>query len=252
MKTLLEDFGFEMDVAGNGKIALEKLRTTRYDIVLMDLQMPVMNGFEATEYIRNELRLKLPIIALTADVTTVDVEKCKAVGMNDYISKPIDDKLLYSKIIKYLKQANSDKTSALAAPALQTQAQTCVNFDYLKRITKSEARMAEMIGLYLQEIPQLVQTMKKAIAEKDWISLKHATHSIIPTFATMGMNPEFEDIAKSIQSKAVSLISVGDKASQETMIGLIALFAKIETVSTLAAQELEQKLRSLSPTPSLA
>lgn len=58
--------------------------------------------------------------------------------------------------------------------------------------------MAEMIGLYLQEIPQLVQTRKKTIAEKDRISLKRATQSIIPTFATMGMNSEFENIAKCI------------------------------------------------------
>ncbi|MFC7671152.1 ATP-binding protein [Hymenobacter humi] len=155
MKTLLEDFGFDMEVAGNGQIALEKLRTTAYDIVLMDLQMPVMNGFEATEYIRKELKLKVPIIALTADVTTVDVDKCKAVGMNDYISKPIDDKLLYSKIIKYVKLAGSDSLpSDGPEDSPQPPAFTCVNFDYLKRITKSEARMAEMIRLYLQEIPQ--------------------------------------------------------------------------------------------------
>ncbi|MCR5886581.1 PAS domain S-box protein [Hymenobacter sp. J193] len=246
MKTLLEDFGFEMEVAGNGKIALEKLRTTRYDIVLMDLQMPVMNGFEATEYIRNELRLNVPIIALTADVTTVDVEKCKAVGMNDYISKPIDDKLLYSKIIKYLKQSDADQTAALSAVNVPTQPQTCVNFDYLKRITKSDARMAEMIGLYLQEIPQLVQTMKQAIAEKDWMALKRATHSIIPTFATMGMDPEFENITKSIQAMAVNLISVGDGASQEVMTGLLSLFSKIETACAQAAKELEGKLLLLA------
>ena len=253
MKTLLEDFGFEMEVAGNGRIALEKLRTNHYDIVLMDLQMPVMNGFEATEYIRNELHLNVPIIALTADVTTVDVEKCKAVGMNDYISKPIDDKLLYSKIIKYLKQSGSENTDALPNPDdLQALPLTCVNFDYLKRITKSDARMAEMIGLYLQEIPQLVQAMKKAIAEKDWIALKRATHSIIPTFATMGMNPEFEDITKNIQSMAVSLISVGDGASQETMTSLLSMFAKIEAACNLAAQELDQKLLSLSQALSLA
>jgi PAS domain S-box-containing protein len=248
MKTLLEDFGFAMDVAGNGKIALEKLRTTRYDVVLMDLQMPVMNGFEATEYIRNELRLAVPIIALTADVTTVDVEKCKAVGMNDYISKPIDDKLLYGKIIKYLKQAGTAETMPPAGGAAgPTVAETCVNFDYLKRITKSDARMAEMIGLYLQEIPQLVQTMKKAIAEKDWMGLKRATHSIIPTFATMGMDPQFEDITKSIQGMAVTLISVGDSPSKESMTGLLALFSKIETVCALAARELEEKLRALAP-----
>ena len=249
MKTLLEDFGFEMEVAGNGKIAVEKLRTTHYDIVLMDLQMPVMNGFEATEYIRNELHLTVPIIALTADVTTVDVEKCKAVGMNDYISKPIDDKLLYSKIIKFMKQADYDKTivrAVVAQNGVELQPLSCVNFDYLKRITKNEARMAEMIGLYLQEIPQLVQTMKKAIAEKDWIALKRATHSIIPTFATMGMNPEFEEITKAIQAMAVTLISVGDGASTETMTSVHTLFSKIETVCALAARELEEKLIALS------
>jgi PAS domain S-box-containing protein len=249
MKTLLEDFGFAMEVAGNGKIALEKLRQSHYDIVLMDLQMPVMNGFEATEYIRTQLNLKVPIIALTADVTTVDVEKCKAVGMNDYISKPIDDKLLYSKIIKFLKQADDDQANtgpALAGDDLQTQTLTCVNFDYLKRITKSDARMAEMIGLYLQEIPQLVQTMKQAIAEKDWLVLKRATHSIIPTFATMGMNPEFEDITKSIQAMATNLVSLGDGASAEALSTLHGLFSKIEAVCALAARELEAKLVLLS------
>ena len=91
------------DIADNGKIAIEKLQTETYDIILMDLQMPEMNGFEATEYIRNTIKSTIPIIALTADVTTVDVEKCKAVGMNDYVSKPLDERILYTKIIELLK-----------------------------------------------------------------------------------------------------------------------------------------------------
>lgn len=101
--TILDDFKFEWDMADNGKIAIEKLQTNTYDIILMDLQMPIMNGFEATEHIRNTMNLQIPIIALTADVTTVDVEKCKSVGMNDYISKPLDEKLLYSKILDLIK-----------------------------------------------------------------------------------------------------------------------------------------------------
>ena len=105
MKILLEEFGFEHDIADNGKIAIEKLQNNPYDIILMDLQMPKMNGFEATEYIRNTMNSKIPIIALTADVTTVDLSKCKAVGMNDYISKPVDERLLYSKIIELLKKS---------------------------------------------------------------------------------------------------------------------------------------------------
>ncbi len=104
MKTLLDDFGFERDFANNGKIAIEQLQTKSYDIILMDLQMPEMNGFEATEYIRNTMNSKIPIVALTADVTTVDLAKCKAVGMNDYIAKPIDEKLLYNKIIGLVKK----------------------------------------------------------------------------------------------------------------------------------------------------
>jgi CheY-like chemotaxis protein len=85
------------------KVAIEKLETNDYDIILMDLPVPIMNGFEATEYIRNKMNLQTPIIALTADVTTVDVEKCKSVGMNDYISKPLDEKLLYTKILDLIK-----------------------------------------------------------------------------------------------------------------------------------------------------
>lgn len=112
IKIILEDFGFDVDIAGNGKIAIEKLQenngltplTRAYDIILMDLQMPEMNGFEATEHIRKKMNSQIPIIALTADVTTVDVGKCEAFGMNDYISKPINEKLLYSKIIRYLKK----------------------------------------------------------------------------------------------------------------------------------------------------
>ena len=104
IKIILSDFGFEHDVVTNGKIAIEKFQTNTYDIILMDLQMPEMNGFEATEYIRKTIKSNIPIIALTADVTTVDVVKCKEFGMDDYISKPIDENQLYIKIVELIKK----------------------------------------------------------------------------------------------------------------------------------------------------
>jgi signal transduction histidine kinase/CheY-like chemotaxis protein len=104
MKTLLDNFEFEHDIAGTGKQAIGMLQNKPYDIILMDLQMPGMNGFEATSYIRNQMKSNIPIIALTADVTTADLQKCTAVGMNDYISKPVDERLLYSKIVDSLKK----------------------------------------------------------------------------------------------------------------------------------------------------
>lgn len=103
MKTLLDEFGFEATIVENGKLAIEKLLTEVYDIILMDLQMPEMNGFEATDHIRNSMHSDIPIIALTADVTTTDLKKCKAVGMNDYIAKPVDETLLYNKIRDLIK-----------------------------------------------------------------------------------------------------------------------------------------------------
>jgi len=103
IKIILKGFGFQCDIVANGKIAIEKLKENKYDIVLMDILMPEMNGFEATDYIRNTMKSKIPIIALTADVTSIDVQKSKTLGMNDYIPKPIEEKLLYEKIMNQLK-----------------------------------------------------------------------------------------------------------------------------------------------------
>jgi signal transduction histidine kinase/ActR/RegA family two-component response regulator len=106
IKIILMDFGYEVTIADNGKIGIENLEKNSYNIILMDLQMPEMNGFEATAHIRNIMKSDIPIIALTADVTSVDVKKCKAVGMNDYVSKPIDEKILYRKINQCLQELN--------------------------------------------------------------------------------------------------------------------------------------------------
>ena len=75
IKIILEDFGFDCDIAENGKVVLKKLQEKEYDIILMDIQMPEMNGFEATDYIRNTMNSQIPIIALTADVTSIEILK---------------------------------------------------------------------------------------------------------------------------------------------------------------------------------
>jgi len=104
IKIILSDFQFAFDIVGNGKLAIEKLQTNTYDLILMDLHMPEMNGFEATKHIRKTMKSRIPILALTADVTTADISKCKACGMEDYISKPIDENLLYTKIVELVRK----------------------------------------------------------------------------------------------------------------------------------------------------
>lgn len=167
MKTILDDFGFEREIVANGRIAVEKLQENHFDIVLMDLQMPEMNGFEATEYVRNVLKSDIPIIALTADVTTVDLSKCMAVGMNDYITKPVDERLLYSKILSTVKKKQ------LIEAYIENEVEThkkikCIDLNYLNERTKSNpVLMMEMISLYLEQTPALVNTMKQSMKNKD-------------------------------------------------------------------------------------
>ncbi|MDF2438415.1 MAG: hybrid sensor histidine kinase/response regulator [Bacteroidota bacterium] len=235
MKTLLEDFGFEMDIASNGKIAIEKLKENHYDIILMDLQMPEMNGFEATEYIRSQMKSKIPIIALTADVTTVDVEKCNAVGMNDYISKPIDDKLLYTKILKYLKGTDYKKEMSHVVSFIEEDNdEKCTDLSYLMKRTKSNpVLMMEMISLYLEQTPHLVNSMKHSLKAKDWKKLHSSVHKMIPSFSIMGMTVDSENMAKKVQSYA---------AAQELTDEIPDLVYQIENVCSKACKELNIEL----------
>lgn len=236
MKTVLDDFGFERDIAGNGRIAVEKLQEKSFDIVLMDLQMPEMNGFEATEFIRKTLNSKIPIIALTADVTTVDLEKCKAVGMNDYIAKPIDERVLYTKIIGLVKKPEPVKIWKDTSE-LQSEKQKCTDLDFLRRRTKSNpVLMMEMISAFLEQTPPLLRLMVKSLKEKDWNSLYSAVHKIIPSFSIMGMGSDIENMARKVQDFS------GTQQHTENIAGLVI---QIEKVCIQACFELNIELEML-------
>ncbi|CAM4258823.1 ATP-binding protein [Flavobacterium terrigena] len=237
MKTLLDDFGFECEIASNGKIAIEKLKEKTFDIVLMDLQMPEMNGFEATEYIRKRMKLALPIIALTADVTTVDVARCRDVGMNDYISKPVDERLLYSKLIGIIKKPVMIIEKKMDGDT-KTEKVRYVDMSYLLKLTKSNPKlMTEIITLYLKQTPPLVSTMKKSFSDKDWDLLGSTVHKMIPSFAIMGINPEITEVAMKIQEFARRL---------ELSKDLDKLILQLENVCTQACVELELELINLN------
>ncbi|MCX6180810.1 MAG: ATP-binding protein [Bacteroidetes bacterium] len=93
----------EIDIAENGRIALENLKTKNYDLILMDIQMPDLDGHETTKIIRNDLKINTPIIAMTAHASNKEVELSKQNGMNDYISKPFEEEVLIGKILNLIK-----------------------------------------------------------------------------------------------------------------------------------------------------
>jgi PAS domain S-box-containing protein len=245
MKTLLDDFGFDRDIAENGKIAIEKLKNKDYDIILMDLQMPEMNGFEATEYIRKTMNSKIPIIALTADVTTADLAKCKAVGMNDYLAKPVNEKLLYSKIVSILKKPKLTKLSAKLNENSEEKDNSkkkirCIDLVYLNQKTKSNPTlMMEMISLYLAQTPPLIDTIKQSFTDQNWTLLGAAAHKMIPSFSIMGISPNFENMAKKIQEFA---------SAQEKSEGIQDLVLQLEEICLQACSELEEELNIIKNT----
>jgi PAS domain S-box-containing protein len=242
MKTLLDDFGFERDIAENGKVAIEKLKDKEYDVILMDLQMPEMNGFETTEYIRNTLKSQVPIIALTADVTTVDLAKCKAVGMNDYLAKPVDDRLLYSKIIGLLKKTNPSAINIKRVKEEEVilKKVKCINLTYLKQRTKSNpVLMEEMIRLYLTQTPAIIKTIKESLANQNWHLVSAAAHKMIPSFAIVGISQDFENIAKQIQEITTA---------PENIEEITDLVQQLEEVCEQACSELEEELNIIKNT----
>jgi CheY-like chemotaxis protein len=235
MRTILEDFGFECDIAQNGKLAIEKLRTGSYDIILMDLQMPEMNGFETTEYIRGKMNPKIPIIALTADVTTSDLARCRAVGMNDYISKPVDERLLYSKIAGFLKKPVLISGAGKTPDISRTQ---YTNLEYLTKRTKSDPKlMREIISLYLEQTTSLVALMKESLQRREWNDLKSIAHKTIPSFLIVGINTEYENMARKIQDYA---------ATQQNTEELPGLVSQLTDILTKACKELEESLESIN------
>ncbi|PKD21692.1 hypothetical protein APR41_01520 [Salegentibacter salinarum] len=102
VKALLKGKGLEVDIASNGEIALSFLRESTYDLIFMDVQMPVKNGYDTTKFLRKEMGLKTPIVALTANFMATERQKCTEVGMDDYLAKPFQKKQLFEKVEKWI------------------------------------------------------------------------------------------------------------------------------------------------------
>lgn len=116
IKGLLENSGIVIDIVNNGREALEKLHTEKYELILMDIQMPVMDGYDTTAKIR-ETNKEIPIIALTANILKEDIQRTREVGMNEHLNKPIDVKKLYETLLDYIsKKENSVVKSEETTP----------------------------------------------------------------------------------------------------------------------------------------
>ena len=206
-KSILKNWHCHADIAENGLVAIEKVKNNNYDIVLMDVQMPVMDGYEATKAIRlmDGPMKDVPIIALTANATKKDVELCLSAGMNDYLPKPFTPEDLQRKIFEDLKI----EPGALSTEFPNRKTSTEFDFSYLRSVSgNNEDFVREMIQTFLQTIPPILSDMEKTLTDQDWMRLSRLAHQIKPSFALMGMNElrtkllQIEESAKTSQNVA--------------------------------------------------
>jgi polar amino acid transport system substrate-binding protein len=183
----LEELGLSADAVSNGAEALQALCNHSYAVVLMDCQMPEMDGLEATRLIRMRERSTgghIPIVAMTAQALDGDREKCIAAGMDDYLSKPIDYNLLEASLERWIPLQSSTHPTAHSQPDLGEQDRylsggkpAVVDLSYLENKYKRE-RMRELIQLFIDSSGHLLEKIERAIEAKDNAGLKATAHEL--------------------------------------------------------------------------
>lgn len=196
-KDMLEHFGCVVDIAGNGKEAVDAIALKKYDLVFMDCQMPVMDGFTATKVIReNEAKTnngnggksRLPIVALTAHAMEGYRETCLEAGMDDYMSKPFKIKQLEELLLKWLSIASvQEKEKHEAQQNFEESEDTVLNHNSLKQITSLQPDLlAKVVEIYFQNSTNLINTIRTAAISGDAVTLSKAAHSMKSSSANLG------------------------------------------------------------------
>lgn len=200
---ILENWRCKVDIAGDGIVATEKAAKETYDLVLMDIQLPEMDGYQATTFIRNKIpapKNRVPIIAMTAHAFPEEIEKCRKYGMDDYISKPFDENKLYTKIAQILANGRNPKPRASSKQEPRANGKSnkkLVDLGYLKKISHNDSEfVSRMISVFLNQSPVLLESMKQFAEQRDKNALKAILHRMRPSVAFMGMTELEQTIVK--------------------------------------------------------
>lgn len=204
--------GIRLDVAVNGQEAVDHLRNEMYDVVLMDIQMPVMDGITATNIIRSELpepQRNVKIIAMTANVLQDDVQQYFIAGMNGFVSKPFHAEELLLKMDEAISGSAEPHQPAAPAPppapvpapppepprpAAPVLPEKVTDMHFLRTLTKGDTdKMNKYIGMFLENGPKLLDNIDRALVINDYPTIKIAAHSLKPQLSYMGVK---EDVSK--------------------------------------------------------
>jgi PAS domain S-box-containing protein len=183
----LQKLGYKADAVSNGQEAVDAVKRGRYDLVLMDCEMPVMDGYEATRQIRTSLQSIIPIVSLTADVTSSARERCLYAGMNGYLSKPLELPQLTKMLDRWMPVAPAH---ALPGPLSQPESEaTKCTFDeepLLRRLMGDRQLASSVIRGFLDDFPHQLKMLRRLLSDGDLPAARLYAHSLKGAAATVG------------------------------------------------------------------
>jgi len=195
--SILKMWGCPFDTAENGKVAIEKLKDSHFDLILMDIQMPIMDGFEATRAIRqwSSTKGKIPIIALTANATQRDIDKCISIGMNDCLTKPFTQE----DLLKVLDKHMGSKFHIVQSVNNKTvnNKNNKVDFSYLENVSgNNKSFIKEIAEAFIKSIPNSIHELDMHSENENWTELARVAHKIKPSITLLGVHNLKEKIVK--------------------------------------------------------
>ena len=190
---MLQARGYQADVVSNGQEAVEALERVPYDIVLMDCQMPEMDGFEATRQIRQRegATRHTPIIALTAHALRGEREKCIVAGMDDYLAKPLTPDALYTTLRRWLPRSTRQPVAPAPSQVEEEEEERVLDYRVLENFRQLQIPgepnlIHQLVDLYLADVPGRLATMRQAIAQQDATRLAQIAHALKGSSANIG------------------------------------------------------------------
>ena len=199
MNHLLQSWNLEHDIAGNASEALQLLATNDYGLVLMDIQMPGMDGYEATQYIRKTMQLEVPIVAMTAHALAGEREKCLSHGMNEYLSKPIVEQQLYDFIVAFNTKPKVSELSKIKDGVAKNPYQT-IDLAYLRNIAKENTEyQKKATSQFLRLLPKAIDEIDKALINEDMTALHALAHNLKTTVSIMGLTEKLHQILQVLE-----------------------------------------------------
>ncbi|MBK7389362.1 MAG: response regulator [Bacteroidetes bacterium] len=240
---IMKDWGVKLDNAVNGVDAIDKMKLKDYDIILLDIEMPEMNGYQCIREIRTALpepKCHVSVMAMTAHANKKERDKCIGLGMDDYISKPFDPLDLKQKIVALSKKSlggtcEVEPVAEEKAPAA-APTQKLTNLDYLRELSdNNESFFKDFISLFLNNTPETMAELEKQLSCKNWEGVRQAAHKMKPSLNYLGLK-EAQGLAASVEEYALK---------KENLEKIESMVSRLKEICNAAYSELEQELKSL-------